>query len=119
MDSPPIDPLAAARAEVERLTCERKLLLHSLELHERDRQLLAFEIHDGIVQDMSAAHMFLEAWRPGMQFVSSTAESDYKKAVELLKSSIADARRLIGGLIPVALDEAGFANLAAKAARPL
>lgn len=108
MDSPPVDPLAAARAEVERLTRERKLLLHSLELHERDRQLLAFEIHDGIVQDMSAAHMFLEAARPGIQFASSAAENDFKKAVTLLKSSVADARRLIGGLIPVVLDEAGL-----------
>ena len=40
------------QAEVAALQAERKLLLESLDLHERDRQLIAFEIHDGIVQDI-------------------------------------------------------------------
>ena len=55
------EELAALQAERDALVRDRALLHRSLELHERDRQLLAFEIHDGIVQDMSGAVMLLES----------------------------------------------------------
>ena len=37
--------------------------MQSLELHERDRQLVAYEIHDGIVQLVTAALMHLESYQ--------------------------------------------------------
>jgi signal transduction histidine kinase len=94
--------LAAARAE-------RKLLVQSLEYHERDRQLVAFEVHDGIIQDMTAALMFLEAAAAQATFASTEAQEQHERGLRILRGAVAEARRLIRGLIPVELADLGIA----------
>jgi signal transduction histidine kinase len=94
--------LAAAQAE-------RQLLVKSLEYHERDRQLVGFEIHDGIIQDMTAALMFLEASGAQATFAAADAQEQHERGLRILRSAVTEARRLIRGLIPVELDEAGIA----------
>ena len=42
------------------LEAECRRLTEALALAERDRQLLGYEIHDGVVQDLTAAAMLLE-----------------------------------------------------------
>jgi signal transduction histidine kinase len=105
---------AALRAERDALLREQALLHRSLELHERDRQLLAFEIHDGIVQDMSGAAMLLEAASRQATFENPTAAANLERGIRTLRSSVAEARQLIRGLIPVVLDQAGFVASLAK-----
>lgn len=100
--------LAALQAEREILLRDRALLQHSLELHERDRQLLAFEIHDGIVQDMAGAAMLFDTAGRNATFTTPAAEQQFARALRTLRESVAEARRLIRGLIPVVLDQAGF-----------
>jgi signal transduction histidine kinase len=104
--------------ELEALQAERQQLLRSLEFHERDRQLLAFEIHDGIVQDMTAALIFLDAAAEGASFADERDKEACQRGLRVLRDSLAEARRLIQGLIPVVLDERGLAtsleNLAAR-----
>jgi signal transduction histidine kinase len=102
------DELAALTKERDALLRQRLLLLRSLELHERDRQLLAFEIHDGIVQDMSAAVMLLDYAGRDASFGNQPAEDAFTRAVSTLRESLAGARRFIRGLIPVVLDQTGF-----------
>jgi signal transduction histidine kinase len=104
--------------ELEALQAERQQLLRSLEFHERDRQLLAFEIHDGIVQDMTAAGIFLSTALEGATFAVQHDKDACERGLRILRDSIAEARRLIQGLIPVVLDERGLGssleNLAAR-----
>ena len=100
--------LEQLRAELAHLQAERKLLSESLEYHERDRQLLAFEIHDGIVQDMTAALMFLEAAQGEASAAGGAAREKLDRGIGLLRRSVEEARRLIHGLIPVQLDERGL-----------
>ena len=45
----------------------RRLQNDALALAERDRQLLGYEIHDGLVQDLTAAAMLLDGRRPQRQ----------------------------------------------------
>lgn len=99
---------AALQAERDALLRERALLHRSLELHERDRQLLAFEIHDGIVQDMAGAAMLIDSAARQATFDTLAAENNLERGVRALRESVAEARRLIRGLIPVVLDQAGF-----------
>ena len=42
---------------------EQRHLRGLLEMYERDRQLVAYEIHDTFVQQVTAAHMNLEVFR--------------------------------------------------------
>jgi len=100
--------LAALQQERDALLRLRSLLLRSLELHERDRQLLAFEIHDGIVQDMSASVMLLDSAGREATFNTPAADEAFARAVHILRESLAEARRFIRGLIPVVLDQAGL-----------
>lgn len=96
--------------ELEALQAERQQLLRSLEFHERDRQLLAFEIHDGIVQDMTAALIFLDAAAEGAAYADVRDKEAGERGLRILRDSVTEARRLIQGLIPVVLDERGLAS---------
>ncbi|MCE9527017.1 MAG: sensor histidine kinase [Planctomycetales bacterium] len=94
--------------ELEALKAERQQLLRTLEFHERDRQLLAFEIHDGIVQDMTAAGIFLSTALEGATFAVQHDKDACERGLRILRDTMAEARRLIQGLIPVVLDERGM-----------
>jgi signal transduction histidine kinase len=94
--------------ELEALKAERQQLLRTLEFHERDRQLLAFEIHDGIVQDMTASLIFLDAAAEGAAFADERDKEACQRGLRILRDSLTEARRLIQGLIPVVLDERGL-----------
>lgn len=97
-----------ARREAERrLTSEQQVLRRLVQLTERDRQLLGFELHDGVVQEITAATMFVQA--AAAEFQTATGrECDALVACEpLLRSAIDEARRVIGGLQPPNLDEGG------------
>lgn len=99
-DFPAADPAALA-AEVRRLN-------DALALAERDRQLLGYEIHDGIVQDLAAAAMLLESAGQQATFASPELQGNHAGGLRLLRDSIAEARRLIRGLATVELDERGL-----------
>ena len=99
----------AKRHKVEEsLRAERRLLKRLLDLNARDRQLIAYEIHDGIVQDMTGALMFLEAASYEMSEESERARENVLGCIKLLRESLDEARRLIDGLRPPVLDEAGL-----------
>ena len=86
---------------------ERRMLTRLLEVHERDRQLIGFEIHDGIVQDMTATVMFLEAASNDIAQAGGEVPESLERGMTLLRGGINEARRLINGLQPPVLDEAG------------
>lgn len=88
---------------------ERQHLKCLLEMYERDRKLTAFEIHDGLTQSVTAALMQLEG---GLAAARSGSLDDLPRnlatSVHLLRDSLQEARRLIGGLRPASLDEKGL-----------
>ncbi len=106
------------KAYEEQLQSERRLLRRLLDLNERDRQLIAYEIHDGIVQEMTGSLMFLEAACHALPLENQAASENREQGIRLLRESIQEARRLIDGLRPAVLDEAGVVaaveNLAAE-----
>lgn len=89
------------RAECRRLT-------DALALAERDRQLLGYEIHDGVVQDLTAAAMMLEGAGSHATFDSPESRESYAGGVRLLHETIGKARRLIQNAASVELSEVGI-----------
>tara|TARA_Y100000385_G_scaffold267881_1_gene304421 strand:+ start:212 stop:877 length:666 start_codon:yes stop_codon:yes gene_type:complete len=85
----------------------QKLLKNVLEKEEHYRQLIAYEIHDGIAQYLSAAIMHLEAYKENP---SDNPETDQNMtgALRLLREASRETRHLISGLRPPALDELGI-----------
>lgn len=89
------------------LRAERRFLKRLLELHDRDRQLISYELHDGIVQDMTASIMFLEASQAAQPLVPQPGDEALANGIRLLRGSIDEARRLINGLRPPVLEDEG------------
>lgn len=75
-----------------------------LQLAQQDRQLIAHEIHDGLVQEMTAAQMFLEAGMAQLDHEQVDGGQPLEDAVKWLRTAIDGARRLMNGLRPPELD---------------
>jgi PAS domain S-box-containing protein len=98
--------LERRRAEIE-LQTNQRFLERMLNVHERERQLVAYEIHDTFVQDVIAALMYCES------FAERTKNDPpewplFDQARLLLKRAIDEARRMISGLRPPIIDEQGI-----------
>jgi PAS domain S-box-containing protein len=97
----------------ERLRSEQAFLKQLIRAHENDRQLMAYEIHDGLVQYMSASLMHLECLASEClsgerKELSTKGQAALELAMHLVRRSIAEGRRVMSGLRPPILDEAGI-----------
>ncbi len=92
----------------EALKDERGKLQRMLQMHDRERQLIAYEIHDGLAQYLAAAQMQFQVFEK-LQHDNPEASTDaLKLGMQWLDEGLAEARRLIGGLRPPILDESGL-----------
>jgi len=101
-----VDVTKPRQAEGE-LLLERRLMREMLRSHERDRRLLAYEIHDGLVQDVTAAQMRLESLLRTGGVPPGPARRELELALSLVRKAVRESRELIGGLRPPILDELG------------
>jgi PAS domain S-box-containing protein len=103
-DGAPTQILGIAEDVTERKLSERHLVRH----HDRVLQLLAYDIHDGLVQDIVGAQMALESVIESV----STAEVDCLQELilmrGLLRKAIGEGRRMITNLRPMIIDEMGI-----------
>jgi PAS domain S-box-containing protein len=108
-----VDDVLPLKTSEETLRHERHVLGQLLEIQERERQLVSYEIHDGLSQYLAGAMMHLQA----LEHASSTAtleegrhKHDLDESLRLLRAAVDESRRLIGGLRPPALDELGLVD---------
>jgi PAS domain S-box-containing protein len=95
------------RKAVEAVEKEQRLLRRLLDLQERDRQLIAYEIHDGFAQQLTGAKLNFEASARLRDRDPDQARKTFDAGIRLLGQGVAEARRLISGLRPPVLDEFG------------
>jgi PAS domain S-box-containing protein len=87
---------------------EQKLLRRLIDLQERERRFLSYEIHDGFAQQITGALFHLDAFKRSRGNDDSQAEKNLERAAAMLRRSIDETRRLISGLRPPILDESGI-----------
>lgn len=92
----------------EGLRQEQNFLRNLIKAHERDRQLMAYEIHDGLVQDITAGLWHLEGLDESVRKWNEREQLTFDLARSLLRRSIGEARRVLSGLRPPILDEEGI-----------
>jgi len=92
----------------EALRQKQEFLMQLLELFERDRELMAYEIHDGFSQQLTGAVLNFEAADQLREVDFQRAQESFLNGIRLLRDSIAESRRLISGLRPPVLDEFGI-----------
>ncbi len=87
---------------------EQQLLHQLLNLQERERQLVAYEIHDGLAQELTGAIFRLQGFRELLAENPEEAWKTFDVGLNLLTQGIKEARGLITGLRPPILDELGI-----------
>ena len=86
---------------------EQELIRHLLELAEREREVVAFEIHDGFAQQLAGAKMQFEAAIRVHDSNPDQAKAAFDRGLQLLREGIQESRRLVSGLRPPVLDAFG------------
>ncbi|NLE38124.1 MAG: PAS domain S-box protein [Pirellulaceae bacterium] len=100
-----ITDMKTAEAKLRR---EQQLLHQLLDFHERERQLVAYEIHDGLAQELTGAIFRFQAFRELLKKDPEEAWKTFDVGMTLLGQGIKEARGLITGLRPPILDELGI-----------
>jgi two-component system, NarL family, sensor histidine kinase DegS len=96
------------RRTVAALKQERDRLRRLLDLHQQERQLVGYEIHDGLAQHLAAAAMHFEglgAWKTTMP---ATVAQAVEAGLQQLDQGLRESRRLIGELRPRPLEGIGL-----------
>jgi PAS domain S-box-containing protein len=101
---------ALIRQAEESLRQEQQTLRQLLDVYEKHRQLISYEIHDGVAQRLAAAQMTLEGVLSKCKTTGCPpdAREAFGKVAQMLRDGIDEARRLMSGLRPLVLDEAGL-----------
>jgi PAS domain S-box-containing protein len=86
---------------------EYRTLKHLLQSSDHERQTIAYEIHDGLAQYLAGALMQFDVYKHRLEKNPVEAEKVFEIAVSLLRQGHFEARRLIAGVRPPVLDEAG------------
>jgi PAS domain S-box-containing protein len=79
-------------------------------LLEEEKHQVAYELHDGLAQVAASAHQHLQAFASHYRPYSREARKELYQALELAQRSVREARRLIAGLRPTALDDFGLST---------
>lgn len=94
------------RAE-EALRREHETLQQLLRSSDHERRLIAYEIHDGLAQQLAAATMYFETYESVRGRDSTEAKEAYAAGIAVLHRSLVETRQLITNVRPPILDEAG------------
>jgi PAS domain S-box-containing protein len=86
---------------------EQRSLRRLLRAHDQERKLIAYEIHDGLAQQLVAAIYACQAAERNTETASEKAAATLHELHQLLRRCLAETRRLISGVRPPILDEFG------------
>lgn len=91
----------------EALERERRTLKHLLQSSDHERQVIAYEIHDGLAQQLAGAIMQFDAYAAQKEVEPRFAAKAFEAGMTMLRQGHFETRRLISGVRPPILDEAG------------
>jgi signal transduction histidine kinase len=100
--------ISERRKAEEALERDRRTLEHLFRSTDHERRLIAYEIHDGLAQLLAGAIMQFDTFAHLKEKKSKEAQRVFDAAILMLRQSHAEARRLISGVRPPILDEAGI-----------
>jgi len=88
---------------------ERRLIERLISAQEEERKLVAFDLHDGLLQQLVGARFYLGNCQE--QFGNRFPEfnTSIQQGCDALTEAIVEGRRIIEGLRPAALDDLGLA----------
>lgn len=98
------------RKEAQRaLRMGQEALHRMLQATERDRELITYEIHDGVAQRLLGAMMHLEAYQQVAEHASGKARAAFDAGMAALREASAETRRLMNRTRSPVLQNFGLA----------
>lgn len=94
----------------------QQLLDRVITAQEDERRLVAYDIHDGLIQRLVGARLQLSNYMKQRQSNAEKAERSLLRTNEHLGAAIAEGRQLIEGLRPTLLDDLGLVAAVRKLA---
>ena len=99
--------ISERRRSQEALQREQRTLEHMLQASDHERQVIAYDIHDGLAQQLAGAIMQFQIFGHLRDAKPDEAAKAFDAGVTMLRQSHFEARRLISGVRPPILDESG------------
>jgi signal transduction histidine kinase len=100
---------AAVAIHYQRQLKQQRSLTHGfVNLLERERRTVAYEVHDGITQHLMAANAFLDSYCDSRTKTDAAAAMNLEQAKTCLRIAVQESRRLINGLSALTLDDIGL-----------
>ena len=91
---------------IEALESEQELLRHTIQLQDQERQLISYEVHDGLVQYATGALMQLQALRD--KTPDAELAREFEPVLGVLQKAVAEGRRVVNGIRTPVLDDGGI-----------
>ncbi len=96
---------AMARELDRKRNQEHRLIERLIHAQEEERKLIAFDLHDGLIQQLVGARFYLTNCRERSE---EDAQQGIARGCDALTEAIAEGRRIIEGLRPAVLDDLGL-----------
>lgn len=100
-----------ARELERKRNLEHRLIERLIRAQEEERKLIAFDLHDGLIQQLVGARFYLTKCREKYAETESKdeiTESTIRSSCDALTEAIIEGRRIIEGLRPAVLDDLGL-----------
>lgn len=93
------------RKALDSLKSEQEMMRRTIEMQDHERQVIAYEIHDGLIQYAAGALMQLESVRylTDSKQIAETVDS----AAEAVRRAVEEGRRIMNGIRTPVLDDLG------------
>jgi signal transduction histidine kinase len=88
---------------------EHRLIEQLIDAQEEERKLLAYDLHDGLIQQLVGARFYLTNCRQNCPLGEEEGCESVKQTRNTLTDAIIEGRRIVEGLRPAVLDDLGLA----------
>jgi PAS domain S-box-containing protein len=100
---------AAVAIHYQRQLKQQRSLTHSfVNLLEEERRSVAYDLHDGLTQQVMAANAFLDSYCYDMTIAGVPTPQNLDKGMVCLRNAVQECRRMVNGLRALTLDEVGL-----------
>ena len=88
---------------------ERALIEQLIRAQEEERKIIAYDLHDGLIQDLVGARFYLSQMRQSISIhLEGGKAKNFTRGYDVLTHAIAEGRRIIQGLHPTVLEDLGL-----------
>lgn len=87
---------------------EHRLIEQLIHAQEEERKLVAYDLHDGLIQHLVGARFYMSRFRDAQGDATTPEMLGLQQSCDAISEAITEGRRIIEGLRPAVLDDLGL-----------